>query len=66
MESLPIESSIGRSFAAAALNDSSLQGYQSTGLWACWRRYGDFPYKSLLLYLCSAIFSTPPKIVFNL
>ena len=31
---------MGRSAARAAASASSPQGYQSTGLWACWRKYG--------------------------
>src|SRR5438046_1319608 len=35
-----MESRIGRSSARARARASSPQGYQSTGLSACWRRYG--------------------------
>src|SRR6478735_9225148 len=31
---------IGRSCSLAAASASGPHGYQSTGLWACWRRYG--------------------------
>src|SRR5215207_7120682 len=31
---------MGRSSCAARARASSPQGNQSTGLWACWRRYG--------------------------
>src|SRR3972149_6353272 len=31
---------IGRSSSRARASASGPQGYQSTGLWACWRRYG--------------------------
>src|SRR4029453_930975 len=34
------DSSIGLSSARARANASSPHGYQSTGLWACWSRYG--------------------------
>src|SRR5918998_1491566 len=35
-----MDKSTGLSSAAARANASSPQGYQSTGLSACWRRYG--------------------------
>src|SRR3972149_2582042 len=31
---------VGRSSSRARASASGPQGYQSTGLWACWRRYG--------------------------
>ncbi len=31
------------------------QGYQSTGLWACCNRYGDFSWIRRLVYLCSQL-----------
>src|SRR5882724_6054823 len=37
-----MERNIGLPFSRAARNASSPHGYQSTGLKACWRRYGDF------------------------
>src|SRR5829696_8671122 len=37
----PIESRIGRSSSRARRSASSPQGYQSTGLSLCWRRYGE-------------------------
>src|SRR5215207_5281777 len=36
----PMERRIGRSSARASSKASSPHGYQSTGLSACWRRYG--------------------------
>src|SRR5436190_21738428 len=36
----PTDSRIGLSCSRAAANASSPHGYQSTGLSACWRRYG--------------------------
>src|SRR5687768_11245884 len=36
-----MERNSGRSSARAFANASSPHGYQSTGLWACWRRYGE-------------------------
>src|SRR6476646_10784008 len=46
----------------AVANASSPHGYQSTGLCACWRRYGDFSWANRFLCsepagLCSATFS---------
>src|SRR5437588_12163717 len=38
----PIERKIGLFSRRALANASSPHGYQSTGLCACWRRYGDF------------------------
>src|SRR5690242_2942735 len=35
-----MERRIGRSSARARASASSPQAYQSTGLWACWSRYG--------------------------
>src|SRR5512140_287012 len=40
-EEYPTERNTGRSNALALENASSPHGYQSTGLWACRRRYGD-------------------------
>src|SRR5919202_6440483 len=37
----PIESRIGRSSSRARASASAPHAYQSTGLSACWRRYGD-------------------------
>src|SRR5881397_2862066 len=36
----PTESSTGLSSVRARTKASSPHGYQSTGLWACWSRYG--------------------------
>src|SRR5438309_4256126 len=38
----PTERKIGLFSRRALANASSPHGYQSTGLCACWRRYGDF------------------------
>src|SRR2546422_2133139 len=35
-----MERKIGRSSSRARPSASGPHGYQSTGLWACWRRYG--------------------------
>src|SRR5688500_4329496 len=43
-----MERKIGLFSARALANASSPQGSQSTGLSACWRRYGDFSAASLL------------------
>ena len=44
----PIERKIGLFSSRALANASSPQENQSTGLWACWSRYGDFSRMSRL------------------
>ena len=43
-------SRIGLFSAWARASASSPQGYQSTGLWACWRRYGLVSWISRLVW----------------
>lgn len=47
----PIDRNIGRFRSFAFRNASSPHGYQSTGLFLCWSRYGDFSLASLLVKL---------------
>src|SRR6266567_8123015 len=48
----PTLSRIGLSSCCAFCSASSLHGYQSTGLWACCRRYGLVSLMSRLVCLC--------------
>ena len=52
---------MGFSSFLATSKASSPQGYQSTGLWACCKRYGDFSLMSRLVNLCSFF----PSITFD-
>src|SRR4051794_34467339 len=62
----PIDKNTGLSSARAFANASSPHGYQSTGLCACWRRYGEVSFPRRFMFLESmptyaACAAKPPR-----
>src|SRR5438034_658627 len=53
---------MGRSSRRARAMASSPQGYQSTGLWACWRRYGLVSWASRLVKRAAVVTRAPRRL----